>query len=94
MTYLAFLILGDKEIELRACTILLLSAVLKVVIMLFLSAEASDALLLELLPELLSIFFVDFAPFLHVTDYFFSLFLRVASPNEVYHIGHVVIETL
>ena len=84
---------GDWEKELLARTILLLSGVSKVVIFFFLGSEASNAMLLELLPELLSIFFVDLTTFLRVTDYFLSLFLRIASSDEVYHVGHVAVET-
>jgi len=80
--------------ELRVLAVLSSSVVLKVVILLFLGAEASDALLFELFSELLGVFLVDFAPFLHVTDYLFSLFFRIASPDEVYHVGQIVVETL
>jgi len=78
----------------RVHTFRLWSAMLEVIILLLLGAEASNALLSELPPELLSVFSVDFANFLRVINYLLGLFLRVASSDEVYHVGHVVIETL
>ena len=66
----------------------------EVIIVLFLGAEASNALLSKLPPELLGIFSVDFAHFLRVINYLFGLLVCVASSDEVYHVGHVVIEAL